>query len=178
MGWNFPMQVNNCKRVSEFKSPYRDCQVSCKDRDTTTAVDLKPISESLWVLKTLTLCFPRDTPQLSMFIQTSVWLFFSALNYSCSSIFFFLWELGRGEGYMELNFNNTERTGRKRRPSSPGEHGERVQIQLFLFSLQSLEIHQHKPLLQACADHNDTFSMINNRLSSLPPMLTWKNVIF
>lgn len=98
MGWNFPMQINNCKRVSDFKSPYRDCQVSCEDWDTTTADDLKPISESLWALKTLTLCFPRDTPQLSMFIQTSVWLFFSVLNYSCSSIsFFFLrtWKRGR-----------------------------------------------------------------------------------
>lgn len=42
---------------------------------------------------------------------------------------------------MELNFNNTERTGRKRRPSGPGEHEERVKTQLFLSSLQSLEIH-------------------------------------
>lgn len=39
-----------------------------------------------------------------------------------------------------MNLNNTERTGRKRRPSSPGEHGEGVQVHAFFFGLQSLEI--------------------------------------
>ncbi len=72
VGWNFPMLVNNCKRVSDLKAPIVTAKFPVKIVITPLQSWPKPNSESLWALETLTLCFLRDTPHPSMFIQTSV----------------------------------------------------------------------------------------------------------
>lgn len=132
------MLVNNCKRVSDLKAPIVTAKFPVR-------IEIPPLQSwpkiQFWVTlspQDFDFVFPkRHSTSIYVYSNIRYRLFFSVLNYSCSAIFF---SGNLEEGQDIWKWILTIWTGRKRRPSGPEEHEEGVQVQSFLFGLQSLEI--------------------------------------